>query len=790
MEGSIRDVYFVSPSTGWIVGDQGKIFFTNDGGINWKEQYSGTDKTLNDIYFVTRNKGWIVGDNGTILSTIDGWNIQTTPSASMLHSVFFTDDRTGWAVGDKGAIVKTVNAGQTWDTIEKIHLTPNEPHYDIFFSDKNNGWVASSGGNIYHTNDGGISWSVQYSGVGDWFQSAYFLDNNLGWSVAGGGKIAWTNNGGTNWNIITYGNKLFTDIFFINQTTGWICGEQGIILKSTNGGLNWTPQSTPGSSYLAAIHFSDENNGIAVGTDGYILKTINGGTNWNNINSGTTKTLHGLFFLDPLNGWACGDNGTIVRTYDGGNTWYQIPSGTDKSLRDIFFTDVNHGWAVGADGIIIQTSSGGCNDPYVDLPRYERICNGESIELNAGSSPTYLWNTGSKEQTITVSSEGYYGVTVRNYCNQPSSDSVFLTVTDLPDFQLETDGPTTICDNNDVGISVRLLNDDGISNYVYEWEGDIKDSSVVRIDTAGFFPVTVYDHFGCNNKDSIEITVQYPYDDEKIGVVTCDPVVNKNLVVWKKTPDKGTESYNIYKVLASDTNYLGSIGYNELTVFTDMTSNPKQQSDRYVITVVDTCGNESFYSSSHKTMHLSASPGTADEVNLIWEHYEGITVNWYYIYRGTDSTAMEKIDSIAYDYSKTQYTDDNSPAYKVYYQIGVKLPAPIILSPGKKADSGPYSQSMSNLEDNRFLTGTHDQLAPGSIAIFPNPFSDRTTLKFPNPENRLFRIKVMDLSGKILRDVSNISGSEYIFERNDLEEGYYIIELSGDKIFMVRIIIE
>ena len=48
----------------------------------------------------------------------------------------------------------------------------------------------------------------------------------------------------------------------------------------------------------------------------------------------------------------------------------------------------------------------------------------------------------------------------------------------------------------------------------------------------------------------------------------------------------------------------------------------------------------------------------------------------------------------------------------------------------------------------------------------------------------------MDLTGKILHYADNISGSEYILERNDLEEGYYIIELCGDKIYRGRIIVE
>jgi hypothetical protein len=189
-------------------------------------------------------------------------------------------------------------------------------------------------------------------------------------------------------------------------------------------------------------------------------------------------------------------------------------------------------------------------------------------------------------------------------------------------------------------------------------------------------------------------------------------------------------------------------------------------------------------------MHLSANKGTSGEVNLIWEHYEGIQINYYYIFRGTDSTEMRVIDSISYDISKTQYTDLNPPAGVVYYQIGVKLDEVIILSTGKKADSGPYSHSMSNIEDNRFQTGLNNLKSAGELTIYPNPFNETAILKFPDQESGLFRLRVMDITGKVLREINHISGSEYILERNDLQQGYYIIELSGDKIYRGRIVVE
>jgi hypothetical protein len=289
---------------------------------------------------------------------------------------------------------------------------------------------------------------------------------------------------------------------------------------------------------------------------------------------------------------------------------------------------------------------------------------------------------------------------------------------------------------------------------------------------------------------TVDVIAQHVYEYEEIGVVTCDPVINRNLVVWKKTSDKGTEYYNIYKMITLDDSlWLGSVNYNALTVFTDPVSDPKTESVRYVITTVDTCGAESYLSSVHKTMHLDANPGTGNEVDLLWGHYEGIPVDWYYIYRGTDSTAMELIDSVDFNSGITQYTDVNSPAYKVYYQVGFKLPEPIILSTGKKAGSGPYSQSMSNLEDNRFLTSVNE-VRFREVFAHPNPLNTWTQINFENPMKYPYQLMITDMSGKTVKVMRDIRDNKVIVLRDNLPTGFYLFELKGEKVYRGKFVIE
>jgi len=84
-ESLLRGVFFIDENTGWAVGSEGAILYTQDGGRNWIQQPSPTDENLGagwpvdppdgpgegsggggGIFFVG-DKGWIVGESGVIL---------------------------------------------------------------------------------------------------------------------------------------------------------------------------------------------------------------------------------------------------------------------------------------------------------------------------------------------------------------------------------------------------------------------------------------------------------------------------------------------------------------------------------------------------------------------------------------------------------------------------------------------------------------------------------------------------------------------------------------------------
>ena len=160
---------FVDANNGWMIGSAinnvggstlNNIYRTTDGGSTWSGQTSNIGNA-NALYFSDLLHGWIVGNNGLILKTIDGGTNWTTVTNAALTSqfrskaVFFLDANTGWiGTGNENTegvgsqlILATKDGGSTWTT----QSTPvTNSIFSISFWDANNGWFTSNRGQIAH----------------------------------------------------------------------------------------------------------------------------------------------------------------------------------------------------------------------------------------------------------------------------------------------------------------------------------------------------------------------------------------------------------------------------------------------------------------------------------------------------------------------------------------------------------------------------------------------------------------------------------------------------------------
>jgi len=72
-----------------------------------------------------------------------------------------------------------------------------------------------------------------------------------------------------------------------------------------------------------------------------------------------------------------------------------------------------------------------------------------------------------------------------------------------------------------------------------------------------------------------------------------------------------------------------------------------------------------------------------------------------------------------------------------------------------------------------------ESLQSTTLNIQPNPFSKKTTISFDNPENDKFTFRLIDQTGKLIKQMENIRGSSIELSRSNLPSGIYFVELSG-----------
>src|SRR5690349_15021258 len=114
----LNGVWMVDASTGYAVGNGGRIVKSVNGGNSWTPQTSGTAMNLTDVKFTSATVGYACGDNGTVLYTTNGgtnWAAYTTGSTKNLLSID-ASGTTVIATAVDGVILKY--NGSVWSTID------------------------------------------------------------------------------------------------------------------------------------------------------------------------------------------------------------------------------------------------------------------------------------------------------------------------------------------------------------------------------------------------------------------------------------------------------------------------------------------------------------------------------------------------------------------------------------------------------------------------------------------------------------------------------------------------
>jgi photosystem II stability/assembly factor-like uncharacterized protein len=297
----LRAVKFIDANEGWSVGDDGAIWHTIDGGEAWERQHSGVSGSLRDLHFLTPYLGWVVGREelpdggsaGIVLTTTDGglkWSRIAINMLPGLHAVKFFDQQRGIAAGDatdrfSSGVYSTSDGGRSWT---------------ILPGPRQAGWLAAD---FSAPNAGALA--------GSWSNLAILRD-----SVFGKSEIEML--GGRN----ILGLKLYRDSAFAVGQGGLLLKSLDTAGgKWKNASPQILAGDALTNCDFHAVHVFGEHVWVVGSPGTFVLHSRDYGSSWEIAYTGQSLPLHSVYFLDVNSGWAVGDLGTILATTDGGKNW-------------------------------------------------------------------------------------------------------------------------------------------------------------------------------------------------------------------------------------------------------------------------------------------------------------------------------------------------------------------------------------------------------------------------------------------------------------------------------------
>jgi serine/threonine-protein kinase len=230
-ERELVSICFNKPESGFLI-DEYTVYRTRDYGKSWeKVEVDCSGKKLYKVKFIDKLNGFIIGSNGLILKTVDGgesWRQIESGTNNLLCDIVMNSNN-GYCVGWSGEIIKTTDAGEHWK-----RLSPLTTNYlrRIKFSDRGNGFIIGGGGEIFKTTDAGASWAKVENGTSFALYDLEYIDEKICLIVGGQGKALLSTDRGNSWNAAETNNfARLNEIFVTPQNTLFAVGANGTIVK-------------------------------------------------------------------------------------------------------------------------------------------------------------------------------------------------------------------------------------------------------------------------------------------------------------------------------------------------------------------------------------------------------------------------------------------------------------------------------------------------------------------------------------------------------------------------------
>lgn len=313
-------IAFADSLHGVVVGKQGTLLYTENGGDNWEVILTGGKDNFSSVTWFN-NRYYAM--NGTILTSTDGrhWSTFYSHPEHSFTSISFVDEMHwyAWAPGTlKNNLAQTTDGGHSWHF---VYRQPLANASGIIFIDSVTGFAKTSY-SILKTNDAGVTWNTIYSVDDETFSGFSYkvVNKNV---------------------ILFYG--------YISHNMGG--QDEGIIERSSDGGENWI-QMLRSYQLISAWRFTDSIHGYAACVtedqegnyyvDNKLLTTADGGINWQQHPMPDFGSYSGIWINPAGKIQLVGSGGQMASTSDTGSTWQRQSGGFhDARVEHLYSLDGN-----------------------------------------------------------------------------------------------------------------------------------------------------------------------------------------------------------------------------------------------------------------------------------------------------------------------------------------------------------------------------------------------------------------------------------------------------------------
>ncbi len=265
----LNAVSFPTPKKGWIVGHDGVVLHTDDGGKSWVRQLDG--RQYGDI-MIRYYESLAQKDNPKIVRALDdARRFKEDGADKPFLDVYFENDHSGWVVGSFNLILKTDDAGKTWQPwIDRID---NDNAYSLYA-------IGASGDEIYIVGELGL---------------VERLDRQRGSFVQ-----LKTSYAGSFFGLVTKPN--FVLIF----------GLRGNAFRSRDAGKTWQKVETGLNGGIVSGTFLEDGRLILGDNTGAIVLSPDDGDHFSRVTIGKLRVLNGITAVAEKRVLVVGDGGVSV----------------------------------------------------------------------------------------------------------------------------------------------------------------------------------------------------------------------------------------------------------------------------------------------------------------------------------------------------------------------------------------------------------------------------------------------------------------------------------------------